>query len=204
MVATIVLAWFTFVLARATRRLAHASSRPLVSATIQPNLWSMMHCDFVVENSGNAPAYDVSVAITPEPKQAEARGKSEPPLRSISILRPGQEMKSFFADMRDVLDREFEIEVSWKRDPKHHMRESVIYCHRLPEGISRLGAWSPEIEIAESLKHLREDWQQFARGQRKLKIDSYDKSDREEERQRIDRLTASQRTTKPSTDSSAS
>ena len=67
MVATIVLACFTIVLARATRQLAQASAEPRVTATIQQNLWSMKHCDFIVENSGNAPAYDVVVAITPEP-----------------------------------------------------------------------------------------------------------------------------------------
>ena len=186
MVATIVLAVFTLVLARATRQLARATSQPRVTATIQPNLWSMVHCDFIVENSGNAPAYDVVVAITPEPEQDEARGETEPPLRNISILRPGQEMKSFLTNVESVADQEFKVEVSWERHPRDRTRETISYHHRLPMGISRLGAWSPEIQMAEALKHLREDWQQVAKGQRKLEVDSYDKGDREEERQRIE------------------
>ncbi len=200
MAATIVLAWFTFVLARATRRLARASSQPLVSAAIQPNIWSMMHSDLVVHNSGNAPAYDVVVEITPEPKQADSRGTSEPPLRNISILRPGQEMKSFYTDIGSVLDEEFKIKLSWKCHPKSRTRESVSYCHHLPRGISRLGAWSPEIEIAESLKRLREDWQHIARGQRKLKVDGYCKYDREDERQEIEQMRIDRRKTQQSHD----
>jgi len=118
MAATIVLAGFTWVLARATKQLAEVSSQPQVTATIQPNLWSMMHCDLVVENSGNAAAYDVVLVISPVPEQAEARGDSELPLSNISVLRPGQEMKSFLSDVESVADLEFKMEVSWKRHPR--------------------------------------------------------------------------------------
>ena len=202
MVATVVLAGLTWVLARATKQLARASSQPRVTATIQPNLWSMVHCDLIVENSGNAPAYDVVVAITPEPKEAEARGESEPPLRNISVLRPGQEMKSFLSDFDSVADQEFKMDVSWKRHPRDNERDTISYHHRLPKGISRLGAWSPEIEMAEALKHMREDWQQIAKGQRKLKVDGYDKDDREEERQAIEEMRAKRRKTKGANDTS--
>lgn len=190
MAATIVLAGFTWVLARATKQLAEVSSQPQVTATIQPNLWSMMHCDLVVENSGNAAAYDVVLVISPVPEQAEARGDSELPLSNISVLRPGQEMKSFLSDVESVADLEFKMEVSWKRHPRDKKRDKVSYHHRLPKGISRLGAWSPEIQIAESLKKMREDWQQIARGQRKLKVDGYLKEDREDERRVIEQLRA--------------
>ena len=190
MVATIVLAGFTWVLARATKQLAKSSLQPQVTATIQPNLWSMIHCNLVVENSGNAAAYDVVLVITPVPKQAEARGDNELPLRNISVLRPGQEMKSFLADFESVADQEFKMEVSWKRHPRDKRRDKVSYHHRLPRGISRLGAWNPEFQMAESLKKMREDWQQIARGQRKLKVDGYLKEDREEERHAIEQLRA--------------
>ena len=119
-------------------------SQPQVTATIQPNLWSMMHCDLIVENSGNAAAYDVDLVITPEPEQADARGDSEPPLRNISVLRPGQEMKSFLSDFENIADQEFKMDISWKRHPCDNRRDKVSYHHRLPKGISRLGAWSRE------------------------------------------------------------
>lgn len=190
MFATIVLALLTAVLAWATMRLARASSQPQVTATIQPNLWSMVHCDLIVENSGNAPAYDIVVGIDPEPIQADERGENGIPLKNISVLRPGQSMKSFLSDTESIIDQEFKVEVSWKRHPRDRKADMITYNHRLPKGVSRLGAWSPEIQTAESLKKLREDWQHVARGQQMLKVDGYGSGDRKRERQEIEQLRA--------------
>ncbi|MYH58656.1 MAG: hypothetical protein F4145_11825 [Boseongicola sp. SB0675_bin_26] len=159
-----------------------------MTATIQPNLWSMVHCDLIVENSGNAPAYDILVGIDPEPKQADEGGENEVPLKNISVLRPGQKMKSFLSDTEGIVDQEFKVEVSWKRHPRSRKAEMITYTYRLPKGVTRLGAWSPEIQTAESLKRLREDWQLVARGQRELKLDGYDSGDREKESQQIEQL----------------
>lgn len=182
MVATIVLACFTFVLARETKRLASASTEPFVTATIHPNIWSMVHCDFVVANSGTAPAYDVAIDISPEPSQHTARGESEAPLRKLSILPPGQELKSFLSDVEDVLHKEFEVTITWKRSPNGPTTEPVVYYLSIPKGVSRLGAWSPEIQIAEAIKRIQEDWNPVAQGSRKLKVDVFDQEDRENER----------------------
>ena len=168
--ATIALVVVTVVLAKATKRMARASSQPLVTATIEPNIWSMLHCDFVVENSGNAPAYNVVVKVSPEPGKSERRGEGQLPLQNISVLRPGQKMKSFLADANDVLDQVYRIEVRWKRDPCDRSVENIAYDHYLPKDISRLGAWSPGIQIAEQVKKLREDWKQVASGTRKLSV----------------------------------
>ena len=99
-------------------------------------------------------------------------------------------MKSFLSDVESLADQEFKIDITWKRHPRDSKRDEISYQHRLPRGISRLGAWSPEIQMAESLKHMREDWQQIAKGQRKLKVDGYDKGDREEERQMFQQIRA--------------
>ena len=186
--ATIALVCVTVVLAKATKRMARASSQPLVTATIEPNIWSMLHCDIVVENSGNAPAYNVVVKISPEPNQGEHREEGQLPLQNISVLRPGQKMTSFLTDANLVLDNVYRIDVSWNRDPNDRSVESIAYDHYLPKDISRLGAWSPEIEIAEQVKKLREDWKQIASGFRKLPVNAFGRTDREEERKRIDEI----------------
>ena len=51
-IATAVLAYFTVVLTYATKKMAQASNQPFVTVTFEPNIWSMMHCDFVIANSG--------------------------------------------------------------------------------------------------------------------------------------------------------
>ncbi len=184
--ATIALVIVTVVLARATKRMARASSQPLVTATIEPNIWSMVHCDFVVENSGSAPAYNVKIRISPEPSQNDHRKGKSLPLQSISVLRTGQKMTSFLADAKDILGQEFRIEVSWKRDPSDESIESIAYDHYLPEEVSRLGAWSPEIQVAEQVKKLREDWRPVASGFRKLSVNAFGKADRDEERKELE------------------
>ena len=176
--ATIALVFVTVVLARATKRMARASSQPLITATIEPNVWSMLHCDIVVENSGNAPAYDVVINIAPEPRQSKHRVEGQLPLQNISVIRPGQKMKSFLTDANLVLDNVYKIDVCWKRNPNGRVLERIAYDHYIPKDISLLGPWSPEVQIAEQLKKLREDWQHIASGTHKLSVNSFGRTDR--------------------------
>ncbi len=180
--ATVALVFVTVVLARATKRMARASSQPLVTATIEPNVWSMIHRDFVVQNSGNAPAFDVQIEISPGPTQSKHRQGQPLPLQAVSVLRAGQKMTSFLAEANDILDQEFRIKIRWKRDPNDGSVESIAYDHYLPKEISRLGAWSPETQIAEQVKKLREDWRPVASGIRRLSVNTFGNPDRDNER----------------------
>ena len=186
--ATIALVWVTVVLARATKQMAQASTQPLVTATIEPNIWSMLHCDLVVENSGNSPAYDININISPEITRKEDKKDSRLPLTNISVLRPGQNMKSFLTGANDVLGQVYTIEVSWKRSPSGQSLETIVYDHCLPEGLNRLGAWSPEIQIAEQIKNFREDWRFVSSGFKKLSVNVFDSEDRKQEMQKIDEI----------------
>ena len=173
-VATAVLACFTIVLTYATRKMTQASNHPFVTATFEPNIWSTMHCDFVIANSGNSPAYDISVKVSPDPKQHEARGKLPLPLQHVTILRPGSELRSFLSDANDVIgeERSFRVEVSWKKRPCGRSVETISYDHYIPKGISRLGAGNPEIQIAEQIKKIRDDWKNVASGKSKIQVDA--------------------------------
>ena len=172
--ATAVLAYFTFVLTYVTKKMARASNQPFVTATFEPNAWSMMHCDFVVSNSGNSPAYDISIKVSPHPRQHKARGELPLPLQHITILRPGKELRSFLSDANDVIgvEKSYRVKVSWKKSPDARYVESVSYDHYIPKGISRLGAASPDIQIAEQIKKIREDWKSVASGQSKVRLDA--------------------------------
>ena len=163
-IATIVLAVLTGVLAFSTWRLAKATTQPMVTATIEPNIWSMMHCDFIVENNGNAPAFDVVVEIDPEPKRLDHREEVKAPLRNIDVLRPNQQLKSSFVEVKEVLDKEFKIDVSWKRHPKKRKRrEKISYRYHIDEGLSRLGEASPELQISKTLEKMQKDLAKIAR-----------------------------------------
>ena len=173
-IATAVLAYFTVVLTYATKKMAQASNQPFVTATFEPNIWSTMHCDFVIANSGNSPAYDISIKVSPHPKQHNARRELPLPFRNITVLRPGKEMRSFLSDATDVIGEgnSYRVEVSWKKRPDGRFVETISYDHYIPEGISRLGAENPDIQIAEQIKKIREDWKSVANGQSKVKVEA--------------------------------
>ena len=78
----------------------------------------------------------------------------------------------------------YRVKIQWKRTPTSKRWESNAYdLDLLAIGkVSRLGAGSPEVQIAEQIKKMREDWQSVARGQMHLKVETYDHSDRERER----------------------
>ena len=168
-IATAVLAFFTIVLTYVTNKMAQASSQPFVTVTFEPNSWSMMHCDFVVSNSGNSPAYDISIKVSPYSRKNKTREELPLPFQYITVLSPGKELRSFLSDANDVIGEEknYRIEVSWKKSPGARL-DSVSYDHYIPKGITRLGAESPDIQIAEQIKKIREDWKNVASGQSKV------------------------------------
>jgi hypothetical protein len=182
--ATIALAALTWVLARATNSMATATSSANVVASLEVNQWSFRHLDLVVQNTGNAPAFETTVEFTPPlPFMSDAE-KDEVPFGKISILRPGQVLKSSVNDWQSVSKNIYRVKIQWKRAPTSKKWETNAYDFDLVAlgKVSRLGAGSPEVQIAEQIKKLRDDWQSVARGQKHLKVKTYDHADRERER----------------------
>jgi hypothetical protein len=195
-VATIALGFFTWVLARETKRLSRATAQAHVVATLEPNHWSLMHVDLIVTNTGNAAAHDVAVAFSSEFERDGHKDKGRP-LRHISVLKPGQSMSSYVGDYKGFHGKTFEVSTSWKHHPGEQKRQSLSYELSMGDydGYGHLGARSPLIQMAEQLKKLREDWQWVARGSHKIKTDTYSSDDREKERKRFEAMRRSE--TKP-------
>jgi hypothetical protein len=187
-IATIALAVLTWVLARATNLMAKATSSANVVASLDVNQWSFRHFDLVVHNTGNAAAFDVTVKFTPPLPFASKAEMDETPFGKISIMRPDQTLKSSVNDWQTVGKEVYRVEVKWKRTPTSRRTEVNAYDINLAAlgKVSRLGAGTPEVQIAEQIKKLREDWQSVARGQRRLKVDGYDNADRKHEREAME------------------
>jgi hypothetical protein len=186
--ATLALAALTWVLARATNAMARATSSANVVASLEVNQWSFRHLDLVVQNTGNAPAFETIVEFTPPLPFMTNAEKNEVPFGKISILRPGQMLKSSVNDWQSVSQNIYRVKIQWKRTPSSKRWECNAYDFDLAAlgKVSRLGAGSPEVQIAEQIKKMREDWQSVARGQKQLKVETYDHSDRERERAEIE------------------
>jgi hypothetical protein len=181
-IATVALFIATAVLALFTKRLSDATGKPQVVATIDVSRWSMLHVDLRVENTGNASAFDIHVSFEPPlPRHNYISDSSTPPLHRISLLRPSQHLISSLCKASNILDAPHTATVSWAQRPNGRKRETLIYTIDLGgiRHLTRLGAESPEVQIADQIKKLREDWQYVANGSRRLSVDSYSSADRE-------------------------
>ncbi|MDQ0462952.1 hypothetical protein QO010_000700 [Caulobacter ginsengisoli] len=188
-VATIFLWRVTKTLADETRRMAEASAQPQVVATLEPNQWALNHADLVVANTGNATAFDIRVSFDPPLQNAEVRGSRDIPLQRISLLKPGQTQSSYLSAFEPIIGTLYTVTIRWKRDPGSDSSEAYSYTLDLGEisALTRLGAASPMIQIAEQMKKLREDIERLVDGRRTLEINTHSPVDRLHERRERDR-----------------
>lgn len=189
-IATIFLWRVTRILAVETKRMADAAAQPQIVANIVPNQWSVIHLDISVENTGNATAFDIEVTFDPPLQNGEARGeKFEIPFQRISVLKPGQSLQSYLADVGDYLSKTFQVTISWKNHPSSKKRDTLIYTLNMSDysNVSYLGGRDPVVQIAEQIKKLREDWRYVASGSRRIKTETFDTADRKTERDILDK-----------------
>lgn len=183
-IATIFLWRVTKLLAVETKRMAEASARPHVVATLDPNRWSMRHFDLKVDNTGNATAYDIKVDFTPPLVNGVGRaGGMHVPFENISLLKPGQGMSSYLAEYPLVRGRVYSVRVTWRRSFADSQREENVYSINMADrqGVSDLGG-DPMVKMANDLAKMQEDLRSLARGGNRVKVDTYSESDRMHER----------------------
>lgn len=182
--ATLGLLAATVVLAIFTKRLTDSSSSPQVIAVLQSSRWSMMHVDLVIENTGNATAFDIIVTFDP-PLVAEKTGYKDPqpaPFDQLSVLKPTQALTSFIGEARAYLENTYQVTISWTRKPGDEKgRKSLSYQCDLSylQRASTLGPGDPASATANELKKIREGIVPFFKGRQKASIDVYSQSDRE-------------------------
>jgi len=185
-VATIFLWRVTKLLAKETTRMVEASDQPHVVATLSPNRWSLRHYDLLVDNTGNATAYDIRIVFDPPLENGEARkNDAKIPFDRISVLKPGQGLRSYLADINVLRGKSYEVTVSWRRGSKAKPRETNVYTLDMAdyEGTSELGK-DPTVDLARSLEKIEKSLSKLV-GSTHLNVDVYTNADREKERQSI-------------------
>lgn len=187
-VATVLLWRVTSALAVETRRMAEAAARPQIIVTVEPNSWSQIHADLRIANHGNAPAFDICVAFDPPllPDRENAQGEQQPPFQDLSILRPGQVMTSWIGRFFPFIDRTYKVTASWSRTPDGE-RETLTYRLAVSDykNTSSLGSGDPTVEIARRIRKIQEDVHGVFAGSRRINVDVYDTTDRDEHEEAI-------------------
>jgi hypothetical protein len=188
-VATGVLAVVTWLLWKSTQRMAAATGAPNVVATVEPNRWSYVHMDLVVENCGTGPAFDIQIAFDPPLVRDAKEGivkpekQSNAPLNAISVLRPSQSMRDAVGRTNRLVNGSHTVTVSCKASPKAKERlvTSYILDLRHLRGVVRLGGGDPLVQIAQEARKLRESVDKIVGGPNRLGVDVYTEHDRAEE-----------------------
>lgn len=181
-VATIALWRVTAVLAQETSRLADSAGQPQIVATLRVNRWTMLYADLVVTNSGNASAFSIKIEFSPPLiiEQEDGRKFRDVPFQSITVMRPGESFSSDVGKAFPMLEKEYIVTTSWLRDPKSTTREYLSYSLSFGDfkDVRQLGATDPLVQIADEVKHIREDWRQVASGNRNIRTDVFTSLDR--------------------------
>lgn len=181
--ATIALWHVTRVLARETRKMAAASAQPQVVASIESNDWSFIHADLVVANTGNSTAYDIKINFEPRltVDLENSQESTGPPFEHISLLKPGQELRSWIGRMYSMLDIVYTVTIEWRRSPAGDPEGySYVLNMNVFKGVHRLGSGDPLIQIANSAKSIKEDIHRVI-GSGRVRVNSYSTRDREVE-----------------------
>lgn len=177
-VATFFLWRVTLVLARETARMAEASAQPHVVVTLSPNRWSSRHFDLLIDNTGNATAYDVRVSFNPPLQNGEARSvNAKIPFETVSVLKPGVGLRSYLSDYAPLKGKVFEVDISWLRSHSETKREGNSYTLSMSDhdGVSWLGN-DPAIDMVRHLKGMEKNLSDISGTH--LNVDIYSALDR--------------------------
>lgn len=163
--------------------MAAATTEPNVVVTIEPNRWSFIHLDLLIENTGSGPAYDVQLAFEP-PLMRDRQGQAKQlPLNAISVLRPSQSLRNFIGNGANLLQSTFDVTISWKVSPTAKLRAETKYTLSLShyEGLIQLGGGDPAVSLAQETKKIREIVERVSRGPGRVAINVFNQTDRDRE-----------------------
>ncbi|MEM8311266.1 hypothetical protein Q4R83_05705, partial [Morganella morganii] len=111
-VSTFFLWRVTRMLAVETKKMAESASQPHIVITLEPTDVSINHFNMVISNTGNATAYNIISDITPSINDKPI------PFQNVSVLKPGDSIKSFFTSFFEIKNKEFKITTTWLKKPE--------------------------------------------------------------------------------------
>lgn len=134
--ATIALFMITRVLAAETKTLAKMTSQPFVTCSLQSSVADSLMFDLIIENTGNAVAFDIKVTIDPALPAYNGAQSSEnkETVINISILPPGFKLPKNGVQSKHVLDAKFSARIEWKLRPDAVKTETLQYTFTADDG----------------------------------------------------------------------
>lgn len=172
-VSTFFLWRVTRMLAVETKKMAESASQPHIVITLEPTDVSVNHFNMVISNTGNATAYNIISDITPSINDKPI------PFQNVSVLKPGDSIKSFFTSFFEIKNKEFKITTTWLKKPESKDRISNSYIFDIGSytNLSVLGDMNPLLTVSKEIKKISENINKIVKSN-KLQVNTYDKNDR--------------------------
>jgi hypothetical protein len=189
--ATAILAFYTWALARETLRARQETEKsraeakkPNIIITIEPDLKRLNVMFLVIENIGNGPAYLLKTSLTNEYESGNdnKRKLSELGILHLPVLKPKQKAMSMIGMYADIKDYDSNAITACKDIDGNE----IIFENRLNgsiyKGQTGLGSDDSPRKIAQALETISRAFRSTNAGSR-LQADLYDKEDRTVEKE---------------------
>lgn len=188
-VSTVVYVILTGLLVAETRNMRRAQTEPNISISYRMRDEYMALLDFVVSNIGMGPAYDVYLEV----KEISGGKSAESVIgklheinfvkSGLKYLAPGKEMASFFENVNEDFEgkmaTKISIKATYRNASQRIFEEEFTLDFSELRGISFIG--TPDLhKIAKSLENIQRDFGHIVSGFKKLNVDIFTESDREE------------------------
>ncbi len=189
--STIVYAALTALLVFETRRMRRAQTDPKLAVFFEPIEEFVNFGHLYVQNIGLGPAYDVSFKLEPEGSISGAQqlindfSSTKFLERGVKYLGPGQKLRSGYTAFTEGYEEKIKailvVRLCYRSSTNRKHEDEYRVDFSELEGAGRLG--KPHLySIAQSLEKIQRDIGHLSTGFEKLKVNVYDREDREEER----------------------
>lgn len=191
--ATVFYVILTWKLVSETKKLRELQGEPNISITLSQKIESIRFLDIFIQNIGLGPAYDVVFKVVTDFENLSHRKINDIGFikDGIKYLAPQQSIKSFLLDLAERHDSNNPpkaiIEVFYKSKFGKNYFESFSFNLGTYYNLRQLGT-DPFYQMSQSLKKIKEYISNFNGGSTRLKVDSYNQKDRNEENKQIEKM----------------
>lgn len=187
-IATVGLAYITWLLAREAKLTRQLQTSPHVVITIEPHPAFINFFNVVIENTGKETAFDIH--IDPKFNITIKRNTKEIALSTFSLfkldtLKPGQAISSWLGKWEDLPKSHLEFSLTYRNRDGIKFNDQALCNPQQYTDISNLGG-DYQNNVVKNLDKISKSLHDITSGFRRVRIDTYNSRDRKKEQEELE------------------
>lgn len=177
------LAYFTWVLSREARKTRQQQLEPNIVVTVEPSELAMFYAFLIIENVGQGVAYDVSIRESEDHTFKDEKREfklNDLAFMNLKVLKPGQKIEHLLGTFENLPSRTFQFDTIAKDAVGRKVKCSNTVDVNCYYDRRKFNEKTMD-DLVNSLKKIEDHFGHLASGFRRLKVETYDKEEREEE-----------------------